>query len=384
MATEIRFGKPSEREELLDFINYVFGFNGISSDFLTLIPHYFQPEGQPAEQSLMLLEDGKLRAVVGTFCHELRVCDDSLKVLWIGNVAVHPRRRGAGYMKQLMQRAIDHAKSINADFMALGGHRHRYLHFTFDKIGSEVLLSLADHTMRRCFGDCRTSRLALREVTEQDTDLLRRILLDYESKPVHALRPASRLHVYLTSQHNRLFALTEQGEYRGYALVDNDHIKEFHLDSPDLTSDFLIAIFDGLHLRALHLHLPPYAQAEIAHLQPYWERYSLDSVRSISVLCYRSVLQAYLKLRLATEPLPNGSLSLEINGANGVERLRVTVENGNCEVLPCSPSECALTLEHSEAMSLLFSPYCPLRSTLPFHARLWFPLPFWIDHPEHF
>ena len=384
MTTEIRFGKPSEREELLDFINYVFGYNGTSGDFLTLIPHYYQPEGRPAEQNLLLLEDGKIRAAVGTFQHSLTVCDESLRVMWIGNVAVHPRRRGEGYMKQLMHRAIDLAKESHTDFMALGGHRHRYLHFSFDKIGTEVLFSLHDHTVRRCFGTQRTSRLALREVKETDTALLQQILRDYETKPVHATRPVDRLHVYLTSHHARLLALTEQGEYRGYAIVDNDHVKELHLSSPDLMGDLLVAIYDGLGLRSLHLHLPVYAYAEIDQLQKYWERYSMDSVRSVSVLCYRSVLRAYLKLKLATESLPNGSLSLQINGANGVEHLRVTVENGACEVTPCDPSECALTLEHTEAMRLLFSPYCPLRSTLPFHARLWFPLPFWIDHVEHF
>ena len=41
-------GNAAMYDDYMDFINYVFGFNGNSSDFKKLLPKLYRPEDDPA------------------------------------------------------------------------------------------------------------------------------------------------------------------------------------------------------------------------------------------------------------------------------------------------------------------------------------------------
>mgnify|MGYP000271967508 CR=1 FL=1 len=60
-------GNAGMYDDYMDFINYVFGFNGNSSDFKKLLPKLYRPEDDPAGNSYVAVEDGKLKAAVGAF-----------------------------------------------------------------------------------------------------------------------------------------------------------------------------------------------------------------------------------------------------------------------------------------------------------------------------
>ena len=60
-------------EELIDFLNYVFGMNGADSGFYRLLPKLYKPENRPEDYNYVVLEDGKLRAAVGAYPIELEV-----------------------------------------------------------------------------------------------------------------------------------------------------------------------------------------------------------------------------------------------------------------------------------------------------------------------
>ena len=122
-------------DDYLDFINYVFGFNGDSSDFKKLLPKLYKYEYEPAVNSFVALEDGKFRAAVGAFDHDMSVCGTRIKTRGIGNVAVHPYFRGCGYMKKLMNMALDDMIEEGIDLSVLGGRRQRYHYFSYDKLG---------------------------------------------------------------------------------------------------------------------------------------------------------------------------------------------------------------------------------------------------------
>ena len=66
-------------DDYMDFINYVFGFNGNSSDFKKLLPKLYKYEYEPAVSSYVAVEDGKLKAAIGAFDHDISVCGEYLK-----------------------------------------------------------------------------------------------------------------------------------------------------------------------------------------------------------------------------------------------------------------------------------------------------------------
>ena len=122
-------------EELIDFLNYVFGMNGADSGFYRLLPKLYKPENRPEDYNYVVLEDGKLRAAVGAYPIELEVAGHVLRGAGIGNVAVHPFHRRKGYMKDAMGQAMEAILQSGADFAALGGQRQRYSYFGFEPAG---------------------------------------------------------------------------------------------------------------------------------------------------------------------------------------------------------------------------------------------------------
>ncbi|MBE6632963.1 MAG: GNAT family N-acetyltransferase [Ruminococcaceae bacterium] len=383
MSIEIRFGNPEEYDDLIDFLNYVFGFNGTQNCFTKLIPQAYARESHPEKNNLLAVEDGRLRAAVGMLPYRVSVCGESLSCVGIGNVAVHPFHRGNGYMKTLMNEAMERMKANGTHMAVLGGHRHRYRYFSYDKIGSVAVFRIAEQTVRHGFKTHKPSTLALQELCDNNDPMMDLVAEDVKKGLYHAIRQRETLLRHMTGHFCRLYAVTENGAYRGYALMDNDHLKEFRI-APDRLEELLIALWDGLRLHSLTVRIPLWQTDFVLRMLPLFESYCVEPVRAVSILRFQEVISGFFKLKAATEALPNGTLALRILGVAGEECLRMTVENGACSVETCKPEDCSLTLSHLDAMHLLFSPVWPARNALPPHARLWLPLPFWVDPCEHF
>ena len=90
--SELYFGRgnASMRDDYLDFINLVFGFNGVSPDFLKMYPNLYKAEYDPCYNNFVATEDGKLRAAIGVYPRTFSVMGEVLLSHGIGNVAVHP------------------------------------------------------------------------------------------------------------------------------------------------------------------------------------------------------------------------------------------------------------------------------------------------------
>ena len=89
-----------DHEDLIDFLNYVFGMNGFDSGFYRLLPKLYRPAFRPEDHNIIVTEDGKLRAAVGSYPIALSGAGHELSAAGIGNVAAHPFHRGKGYMKE--------------------------------------------------------------------------------------------------------------------------------------------------------------------------------------------------------------------------------------------------------------------------------------------
>ncbi len=375
----IYYGRgPAEMfDDYMDFINYVFGFNGDSSDFKKLLPKLYKYEYEPAVSSYVAVEDGKLKSAIGAFDHDISVCGNLVKTRGIGNVAVHPYARGKGYMKKLMNMALDDMEKEGVALSVLGGRRQRYNFFSYDKLGQAVSMSFNSDNFRHTYGKDRKHTLSFKTLKAGDVETVYKIKELSESHPFYAMREVDKYFEIISSWHQKAYVAFENGEFVGYAVGKGSDINELLASEGQDIREFICALYDYLGASSMHVKLPIFLQDYINDLYCLCESYSVETAKSFSVLNYKTVIEAFIKLKATYTDLPDGVLVLGINGRSRRENIRITVFGGNISV-DYTDDEPAVELEHLEAMNLLFAPVCPLRESLPIHAKIWLPLPIYL------
>ncbi len=364
-------------DDYMDFINYVFGFNGTLEDFKRLLPKLYKYEYEPATTSFVATEDGKLKAVIGAFDHDISVCGTRIKTRGIGNVAVHPYTRGGGYMRKLLNMALDEMVSDGVALSVLGGRRQRYNYFSYDKLGQVVSMTFNDDNMRHTFGKDRKHSIKLVCVKEGDKEILGSIKALSESYPFHAIRSEDKYYEILTSWEQKVIAGFEGDDFIGYALFKGKDIYEILVTDVSVLPEFVCTLFDGLKAPAMKLKLPIFLPEYIDSLCRICEAYDIECSKSFSVLNFKEVVGAFMKLKATYCELPDGELVLDIDGRGGHERIKIAVCGGDISV-EHTEAEADLTLSHLDAMNILFAPVCPKRENLPIFAKIWLPIPIYL------
>jgi len=372
-------GNAGMFDEYMDFINYVFGFNGNSSDFKKLLPKLYKYEYDPAGNSYVAVENGKLKSAIGAFDHDISVCGEYIKTRGIGNVAVHPYERSRGFMRKLLNMSIDDMINDGVVLSVLGGRRQRYNYFGYDKLGAEIELYFNSDNMRHTFGQTRERLFSFKKVGPADSGILESIKALSESKPFYALRDPARYYEILVSWKAKVYAVYAGEEFAGYCILKDTTVTEVLLaDSyKNEFAAFARDLFDELDSGKLKIILPVYLSGYIAQVRTLAEDYAVEAGKSFCVLDYCKVTSAFMKLAAEYMRLPDGELTLDVDGRAGRENITLSVKDGVPSV-ERTEKTADLKLGHLEAMNLLFAPYDPARLTLPDFARVWFPLPLWI------
>lgn len=374
-------GNAEQYDAFMDFINYVFGFNGNQKDFKKLLPKLYRRELQPQMQNYIVTEDGNFRAAVGAYDHEIVVCGRRLPCRGIGNVAVHPYHRGQGYMKDCMNAALADMKRDGIVLSTLGGRRQRYNYFSYDKTGSMYQIHLVDDNMRHSFGATRTPAFAMREVFAGDVRALDDIAALLAAQIYVPVRAREELYPIMTTWHTRIFAAYSGEHFIGYATCLDTTVREVMTVEDADFLPLICTLYDYLHAGTLIVCLPEFRQTYLRAIYRIGEGVSVTPNMSYTVLNYRAVLDAFFALKATYTALPDGDLPVLIHGFAGDEQLLLSVRDG----VPCisetrlSP---VLELSHPEALQLLFGPFCPDRLQLPAFARCWLPLPVWMYHVD--
>lgn len=384
MADMIYYGRGSADmyDDFIDFINYVFSFNGNEEDFKKLLPKLYRPELNPVWHNYVAVEDGRIKAAIGAYDQDLKVCGKVLKTRGIGNVAVHPYSRSKGYMKKLMNMAVDGMVEDGVVLSTLGGRRQRYNYFSYDKCGVCLRVTVNSDNVRHTFGRERTAKFRFSRVGREDAKTLSMIRSLSESVPYYALRNNADYYDILTSWQFAVRAAYVGDKFAGYAIELNGNVAEFMI-VPEFENDarkFIADLFDALG-RTLSLTLPLFLKKYVSQLITLGESYNLSVPETFSVLNYKEVTEAFLKLKLTYCTLPDGEITFSIDGRGGKENITVSVKEGKPSVRR-TKKKAFCELGHLEAMNLLFAPYCPERESLPDFARVWFPLPLFLYHTD--
>ncbi len=372
-------GNGIDREDYLDFINYVFGFNGNDEDFLKLLPKLYKPEYQPCENSYVVTEDSKLKAAIGVFVREQSVCGETLSVHGIGNVAVHPYARSRGYMRDLMRMAVDDMIASGADYSDLGGRRQRYGYFSYESAEPMWEFTIDQTNARHCFRDMPPREIAFREVTEPDDPAVDKMLALHEKQPLYMRRDRTAFFDICRSWNRKLYEITD-GKY-GFAGYRVGEMDELVLADE---SDFYAVVRAYLeNHQDMHLNVPLYNVDRITAASLICEHSSLHDGAKCTIFHFEKVVRAFLNLKAQSLPntMCNGELTVLVHGIAGDEQFTIAMQDGIPAVTKTDKTP-DMVLAHREAVAFFFGAMSPERMKNAY-AAAWFPLPLYEDSADH-
>lgn len=133
---KIDHAKASDRQELLDFLHFVFSRNNPTHPrFEALYPDLFLEDDEVMGRHAIIRENGRIVSCVGTYLILMQLRSRRILTAGVGQVSTHPDCRGKGYMSALLSSELDRCRREGAVFAWLGGRRDRYSHFGFECAG---------------------------------------------------------------------------------------------------------------------------------------------------------------------------------------------------------------------------------------------------------
>jgi predicted N-acetyltransferase YhbS len=394
---KIEYGKAAaaDYEELIDLGNYVFSAAGRPHDFPLLLPKLYKREYFMEGSHYVAREDGRIKAIVGAYPLTMRILGDVLPGRGIGMVSVHPYARSRGYMRALMEMALEDMRRDRTVFSCLGGQRQRYEYFGYVPAGLRLRFFCRRANVRHVLGGAPASRpgLSLRELNAGDRELLDRICALHQAKAARIERPREKFFDILSSWNSRVYAVLEEADFLGYLIGDpaGEEISEINLsDFPRTAARLpeLIGAFLDLRGRRgdrdqVRVSVQPQEREKLEAFSRFAEDYTLGSAYSFRIFDYSRFLPPFLRLKALNETFPDGSAVLRIAGEGS---FRVSAAGGRVSVdRPGENGRADLDLENREAAELLFSALSPLSSPLlrenPFLRSL-LPLPLFFEEPD--
>lgn len=382
-----RIAGPDDRENYIDFINYVFSHDHRPHDFKTLIPKEYR-DGIPgnAVHFLALNEKEQIRAVVAVLPFAMQAGQYTLSCGYIGSVSVHPYARGEGHMKKLMAMANTWMQDEQMDLAVLAGLRQRYQYYGYTKGGVLLSYHINADNIRHALREVNTDAFRLQTVTSPEDPSLAFMQELHARTPVHVQRDASQLYFILTGEYRELYAVfkKETDTLAGYLAVCPDgSVSELLLsDMGDYTA-VLKLWADTCKCRDLNLRVLPWERDAACILDTFAEDIAIESCDSIRIFNWERTLPALLTMRqMASGSLTDGSFHICVDG----KYVTTSVKNGviTCSMENNAESAC-VSCDSLHLQERIFSTGTLLHpQPVNDEPRGWFPLPFAVPAPDHF
>lgn len=363
-------GIPEDYEDIIDFANYVFGV-----DFPSLLPKLYLNHKETAQHHHIVKEGHRIKAVVGSFPLELKVCDSYLKIRGIGTVSVHKYSRHSGYMKLLMNNAVKEMEDEGCDLAVLGGQRQRYEYWGFTPSGINLDLNFNSSNIKHSKIDGKDHYEFLKYDESIIGDLNKAVLL-HDSQIVHAKREKDNFIDISSSWDNEVLFIYKNEEFSGYICSSNNHenISEIVLISPDEIDKVIISYMKYFNLNNTNVVLYLHRSKEFMKLSRLCEGYSFNSSTNIYIINYANVIKSFMNLKNNNSPLDEGVLIFNVEGKGNY---KIEVKAGIITVEETDMTH-DISLSHLDATALLFSHSSFANSAYNFSNPLvksWFPLP---------
>lgn len=161
------WAQERDKEEIIDFCDYVFSKAHEPHDFTTLLPKLYGAQGNAAPHHFTIREEGKLLATLTAYPVPMVIGGESVMTLGIGSVSVHPRAKGRGFMQVMLDAVDEKARELGADFAVLGGQRQRYAYYGYVCAGYAMNGTLEEPNVRHGLKNADTTGYTLAPMTQE-------------------------------------------------------------------------------------------------------------------------------------------------------------------------------------------------------------------------
>ncbi|MBR4040025.1 MAG: GNAT family N-acetyltransferase [Clostridia bacterium] len=230
--TDIRWAAPQEKDEIIDFIDYVFSKAHRPHDFAALLPKLYGEHGDAAAHHVIVREDGKIAAALLAYPVVMHAGAKTCMTLGVGSVSTHPRARGRGYLGEMMKCLDARSKELGAAFAVLGGQRQRYQYYGFDHGGYQLRAQLETDNVRHALRDVKTDALEITSMTQAHVPDAIALL---HRQPCYCARGEDAYLDILRSWNNEPFAVMKDGAPVGFGAKRQNpngcHVAELLLEN---------------------------------------------------------------------------------------------------------------------------------------------------------
>lgn len=376
-----RLSQSQDMEGLIDHINMVFSMLRVPHNFETMLPKAYSKELRIDDMHVIAEDEiGRLCGCLGMYVFPLRVMDTTLRVGYLGSMAVHPRVRGQGTMGTLMQEQIKRGYELGLDLMVLGGQRQRYQRSGFETGGASYVYSISRANVRHALAETDADGMTFRMMRQGDVPEMIGL---YDSQIVAGARREDNFIATLRSYRREAWTILKEDAPVGYisATPDGQTIGEIVLKSPEMILPAIKAWMEEKNAKNLHISAAVYDKTLGELLAPVCEAFSLNPSIMIRVLKPETVLPAYMKLKHTVCPLTAGRIVLGWEGAGAFE-FKVSAEEITVRPTDETPQD---MLSQIDLHQLLFGfnrfAAPKTKAAIP---ENWFPLPVHIPDPDSF
>lgn len=371
---EIVKGQPGELNDIIDFADYVFSKAHEPHDFTTLLPKLYGEDAMSEASHYMIKEDESIQAMVCCSPADFTVAGRAFKVYGIGTVSAHPRAKGKGYMRKLMDKIDEDMYTENGDISILGGQRQRYGYWDYYPAGLLFTCYVDETNIRHAYKELDTKGITFEELT-QDSSHLTAVYGIYAAQPMSVRSIADFVTVSSTWK-AKVYAILKKQKVCGYCIITpGGVVSEFVLSDWTLLPETVKALITEHGSQTFWV--APWETDKTLFLEALAEQVNLRPLALVKVLDYRKTLETFMKLKASYTFLEEGHAVISI----GKEIFDITVGGDGITVKEGQDPQAAFTKE--DAALYLFSPvgYIPHPKTIGL-PRSWFPLPMYIPNAD--
>lgn len=370
------FGTKNDEKELIETLDEVF-FSEEDINFLFLLPKLYKEQYKPAENNIILKEDGVIKAAVGCYPIDITAAGKKLRLMGIGNVAVTKDCRRKGYMIDLMNMSLDHMIAEGYDYSLLGGQRQRYEYFGYVPAGSGVNFTINKGNISRIRNGNTETDFTAELLDENDADSIAKIKALYDKMPLCAKRTETEMFDILCSWGCRPYVVCKGGEFKGYFSMKKNYLAEVKAVNTEDLLDIFLCIMKDSENESVSFTAPVFDTETCDFMTKRCCGMSLCHVEQLNIFNYAKFIEAFLTIKAERVNLCSGTLNVLIHGYAKDEKLAITVD-GKTVTVAETDAEPEVELDNLEAVAFFAGQYAVKRLSLPAFAQNWFPVDFFM------
>lgn len=371
------FGTKNDEKELIETLDKVFFSEEEEIRFLTLLPKLYKEQYKPAENNIILKEDGVIKAAVGCFPVDAVAAGRKMKIMGIGNVAVTEDCRRKGYMIDLMNMALENMIAEGYDYSLLGGQRQRYEYFGYVPAGNGISFTINKGNISRIRNGNTETDFTAEILEENNTDAIAKIKALYDDMPFRAERKAENLFDILCSWGCRPYVVCKNGEFKGYFSMKKNYVAEVKAVNAEDLLDIFLCIMKTFEIESITYTVPAYDTETCDYMTKRCCGMSFCHVEQLNVFNYAKFIEAFLTIKAERMNLCSGTLNVLVHGYAKDEMLAITVD-GKTVTVAETDAVPDVELDKLEAVAFFAGQFAVKRLSLPAFAQNWFPVDFFM------